>query len=125
MHLLVSPLCAPPEYVERFAFIRERYDDPDHARQYVAAMTSLLDDIVGDVVAALHTAGLWENTLFVWSSDNGGAIELDTGMKNNYPLVNAAEPFLSVLWRATVCFSLLRLRHSTSTTSTVSRQRRF
>ena len=93
MHLLVSPLCAPPEYVERFAFIRERYDDPDHARQYVAAMTSLLDDIVGDVVAALRTAGLWENTLFVWSSDNGGAIELDTGMKNNYPLVNAAEPF--------------------------------
>ena len=55
MHLLVSPLCAPPEYVERFAFIRERYDDPDHARQYVAAMTSLLDDIVGDVVAALHS----------------------------------------------------------------------
>ena len=93
MHLLVSPLCAPPEYVQRFAFIRERYDDPDHARQYVAAMTSLLDDIVGDVVAALRTAGLWENTLFVWSSDNGGAIELDTGMKNNYPLVNAAEPF--------------------------------
>ena len=69
MHLLVSPLCAPPEYVERFAFIRERYDDPDHARQYVAAMTSLLDDIVGDVVAALRTAGLWENTLFVFTTD--------------------------------------------------------
>ena len=116
MHLLVSPLCAPPEYVERFAFIRERYDDPDHARQYVAAMTSLLDDIVGDVVAALRTAGLWENTLFVWSSDNGGAIELDTGMKNNYPLVKATEPsplcpfaWLCIRWPA-LLLSILRLR---------------
>jgi hypothetical protein len=86
MHLLVSPLCAPPEYLERFKFVREAYDDPDHARTYVCAMTSLLDDIVGDVVGALKSTGMWKHTLFIWSSDNGGAIELDTGMKNNWPL---------------------------------------
>jgi hypothetical protein len=54
--------------------------------RYVAAMTSLMDDIVGDVVTALKQSGLWDNTVFIWSSDNGAAIELDNGAKNAYPL---------------------------------------
>ena len=81
MHLLVSPLCAPLEYLDRFAFIADNQD-----RRYVAAMTAMMDDIVGDVVIALKQSGLWENTLLIWSSDNGAAIELDNGAKNAYPL---------------------------------------
>lgn len=80
MHLLHSPLCVPDAYLERFANV----DNED--RRFVAAMTLLMDDVVGDVVAALKRRGLWEDTLFVWSSDNGAAIELDTGAKSAYPL---------------------------------------
>jgi hypothetical protein len=49
-------------------------------------MTLMMDDAVGDVVTALKLNGLWGNTLLVWSSDNGAAIELDTGAKSAYPL---------------------------------------
>lgn len=49
-------------------------------------MVNYLDDIVGNVATALEDAGLWSNTLMVWSSDNGAAVELTTGMKNSYPL---------------------------------------
>ena len=43
-------------------------------------MTAYLDDVVGDVVSALKRSGMWNNTVFVWSSDNGAAIELTTGV---------------------------------------------
>lgn len=81
MHLMHSPLCAPLAYLEKFAFITDNED-----RRYVAAMTSLLDDVVGDVVVALKRSGLWDNTVLVWTSDNGAAIELDTGAKSAWPL---------------------------------------
>ena len=80
MHLLHSPLCAPPKLLDRFAFI-------DHEdRRYVAAMAYAMDAAVGRVVSALEEASMWERTLFVWSSDNGAAIELVTGAKSAYPL---------------------------------------
>ena len=49
-------------------------------------MLTLLDSAVSNVVDALHAAGLWDNTLLVWSSDNGAAIELSTGAKSSWPL---------------------------------------
>lgn len=86
MHLVHSPLCVPEGYLDKFKFIEDADDNAHHDRQYVAAMVHYLDDIVGNVVQALKDAGLWGNTLFVWSSDNGAAVELTTGMKNSYPL---------------------------------------
>ena len=80
MHLLHSPLCAPLDALARFAHI----DNED--RRYVAAMTALVDDAVGEVVGALQKHGLWDTTLLCWSSDNGAAIEASTGAKSAYPL---------------------------------------
>ena len=80
MHLLHSPLCAPPALLERFAFIE------NEDRRYVSAMVAYMDGVVGDVVDALKAAQLWEKTLLVWQSDNGAAIELTTGAKSAYPL---------------------------------------
>ena len=60
MHLLHSPLCAPPELLDRFSFV----DNED--RRYVSAMVAYLDEVVGRVVSALKLANMWDNTLFVW-----------------------------------------------------------
>lgn len=80
MHLLHSPLCAPPAILNRFAFI-------DHEdRRYVSAMAFAMDAAVGDVVDALKASHMWERTLFIWTSDNGAAIEQVTGGKSAYPL---------------------------------------
>ena len=40
-------------------------------RRYYASMVSHLDGLVAPVVSALKAKGMWENTLFVVSSDNG------------------------------------------------------
>lgn len=81
MHLLHSPLCVPQDFYDKFAFINDSED-----RRFVAAMIHYMDNVIGEVVDALHMNGLWENTLLVWSSDNGAAIEETTGAKNAYPL---------------------------------------
>lgn len=60
MHLLHSPLCAPPELLDRFSFV----DNED--RRYVSAMAAYLDQVVGRVVSALKLANMWDNTVFVW-----------------------------------------------------------
>jgi arylsulfatase I/J len=78
--MLHSPLCAPPALLERFSFI----DNED--RRYVSAMVAYLDEVVGRVVTSLKTAKMWDQTVFVWQSDNGAAIELTTGAKSAYPL---------------------------------------
>ena len=49
------------------------------------AMGAILDEGVANVTKALKTAGLYENTLLIVSSDNGGWLQQDRG-GNNYPL---------------------------------------
>ena len=65
-HAPHDPYQVPQSYLDKFANISV----PE--RQYYAAMTNLLDDNVGRVVEMFKDAGLWENTLMVLSSDNGG-----------------------------------------------------
>ncbi|KAH6939632.1 hypothetical protein HPB50_020233 [Hyalomma asiaticum] len=61
------PLAAPEENIEKFSYIGEEN------RTVYAAMVDVLDESVGAVVEALHEAGMLENTVLVFSSDNGGA----------------------------------------------------
>ena len=50
------------------------------------AMVALMDDVVGNVTAAIRSKpGMWDNTLLLWSSDNGGASHRGGGA-NNFPL---------------------------------------
>lgn len=60
------PMQAPPSLLARAAHIADPW-----RRQY-AAMALALDDSVAAVHAALEAAGMWERTLLVLSSDNGG-----------------------------------------------------
>lgn len=61
-----TPYQAPQEYLDRYPSI----SDPN--RKAYAAMISVIDDEVGKLVAALDKRGLRDNTLIVFSSDNGG-----------------------------------------------------
>mmetsp|Transcript_13040 Transcript_13040/g.28578 ORF Transcript_13040/g.28578 Transcript_13040/m.28578 type:complete len:795 (-) Transcript_13040:62-2446(-) len=47
-----------------------------------------VDDIFGQVMQAVKDAGQWDNTIVLFTSDNGGAIYTNTA-NNNYPLRGA------------------------------------
>ncbi|HMC12310.1 MAG TPA: arylsulfatase, partial [Pirellulaceae bacterium] len=64
-----SPLQAPQEYLDCYRSIQ------DAKRQKYAAMVSCVDDQIGRVSAAIEKKGLSKNTLFVFSSDNGGPLQ--------------------------------------------------
>jgi arylsulfatase I/J len=78
-HIVHTPLQVPDEYLNKFSFIN------DHDRQYYHAMVNYLDDVVGELVDALKKRNMWDNLLFVTSSDNGGPV-YPGGGANNYPL---------------------------------------
>lgn len=64
-----TPLQARPEVVARYEAIpaAQRQGDPTYA-----AMVESVDDSVARVMAALEEAGVAENTLVIFTSDNGG-----------------------------------------------------
>jgi len=56
-------------------------------RKTTAAEVVAIDDAVGAVVDALKAAGMYENSLIVFSSDNGGPTDgTNNNMMNNFPL---------------------------------------
>jgi arylsulfatase A-like enzyme len=61
-----TPMQATDKYLARFTSIT------DERRRTYAAMLSAMDDGIGQTIAALRTAGLEENTLIFFFSDNGG-----------------------------------------------------
>jgi arylsulfatase A-like enzyme len=72
-----APLQAPPEYLERYKSITNKN------RRTYAAMTTCMDDVIARVLAALDRRGMRDNTLILFSSDNGGPLRFGA---NNGPL---------------------------------------
>lgn len=62
------PMHAPKEYMDRFAHLP--WD-----RQVMAAMISVVDDSIGKIMNAIERLGFAENTLSVFTSDNGPSRE--------------------------------------------------
>ena len=80
-HIVHSPLQVPKVFLEKFDFI------DDWRRQRYHAMVNLMDTKIGDVVDALKTKGMYDNTVLFFSADNGGPIYGDgSAGANNYPL---------------------------------------
>lgn len=78
-HLVHSPLEAPVRFLDP-----ECSDNKD--RQLYHGMVTALDEGIGNVTAALLHHGMYNNTLLIFSADNGGPL-VTTGMSgNNYPL---------------------------------------
>jgi arylsulfatase A-like enzyme len=60
-----SPMQVPESYLQPYSAL-------NGARKQLAGMLACLDEAIGQVVEALEESGLRENTLIVFSSDNGG-----------------------------------------------------
>jgi arylsulfatase I/J len=80
-HIAHEPLQVPKAYENNFSHI-----DNERRRLY-AAMVYLLDEQMGILVNQLKQANMWDNTVFVFASDNGGPIyRYGTPGGNNNPL---------------------------------------
>ncbi len=64
-----TPLQVPPEYLAAYSHI----DNPK--RRTYAAMVHCLDEQIGRVVTAIEERSMTDQTLFIFSSDNGGPIQ--------------------------------------------------
>ena len=74
-HIVHGPLQVPTAQEAKFDFI-----DVENRRKY-HAMVNFLDGSVGKLVDALKAKGMYNDTLIVFSSDNGGPLPAG----NNYP----------------------------------------
>ncbi len=72
-----GPYMAPTNYTNP-------YQNLPPNRQMVAGMLTAVDDAIGQVVAALKAAKMYDHTLIIFSSDNGGPFPGDRTM--NTPL---------------------------------------
>jgi len=67
-HIAHEPLQVPEDFLQKFAWIDTR------PRQLYMAMINYVDSLVGRVVDALKTKGMWDDLLWLSSADNGGPI---------------------------------------------------
>jgi arylsulfatase A-like enzyme len=72
-----TPMHADDARLKRFASIK------DPKRRTYAAMLSALDEQVGNVIGRLRSAGLEENTLIFFFSDNGGPVMQGTSINGS------------------------------------------
>ncbi|XP_066950764.1 uncharacterized protein [Macrobrachium rosenbergii] len=72
-----GPLQVPKNYTRVFRKVGDYY------RRNYLGMVMAMDDVVGRVVAALKATGHYENSVIIFTTDNGGSIKMGA---SNYPL---------------------------------------
>jgi arylsulfatase A-like enzyme len=77
-----APFSAKAKLIEYYRAKKPVPSDKQNCPEY-AAMVHSLDDAVGTLIQTLDEEGLWDNTIVVFTSDNGG---------NMYDVVNGGPP---------------------------------
>lgn len=101
-HVAHCPLQVPQAYLDKFQFDDDEticrsqtprilspnatHDAPFSCRKQYHAMVNLLDDILASIEKELQEAGLWDDTLLVFTSDNGGPTTLEESGSTNFDL---------------------------------------
>jgi arylsulfatase A-like enzyme len=85
-HAVHTPVDAPAEYLKLYDGVKFD-DDPakQNSRLRMAAMVSQVDAKIGQFVAALEQTGQRDNTLIVFTSDNGGIESLKNAYVGTVP----------------------------------------
>jgi arylsulfatase A len=68
-----TPIMGKPEVVAKY---QAKRGASGHSNPVYAALVESVDDSVGRLRATLEKEGLWENTIFIFTSDNGGLSHL-------------------------------------------------
>lgn len=80
MYLALHETHGPVEAPKRFI---DEYDFDDTFKNSFSAMVSVVDETVKNVTDTLKEKGLWNNTLVVWTTDNGSPVQV---AGSNHPL---------------------------------------
>ena len=114
-HSIHCPLQIPREWLARYrkltgddetgcsaqtAYIFPGSTTADYAcRAQYQAMVGYLDESIGNVTAYLKSSGLWDETLIVLTSDNGGPLDLAESGANSHPLRGGKYSDFEGAWR--------------------------
>lgn len=108
-----DPIQAPDSYVEKFSYIT------DSSRRKFAGVLTALDESVGNVTIALARRGMLQNSIVIFSTDNGGAAGGYNGnCASNWPLKGTKD----TLWEGGVRGSAMIWSPLLQNTSRVSDQ---
>ena len=75
LHNTHAPIEAPQDITNQYSFNQT-------TRNIFDAMTSVVDESVKNVTDLLKSLNVWNNTLFVWTTDNGSPVSVGG---SNYP----------------------------------------
>jgi len=78
-HLVHTPLQVPDAWMSPFLKIE------NSGRRLYSSMVWYMDSAFGSIVSMLEAKGMWDNTLLIFISDNGGPI-YNPASANNHPL---------------------------------------
>ena len=77
-----DPYDVPQKYIDMYPHVQ------DAERRNMSAMISALDEGIGATVDSLHASGLWESSLLVAHTDNGGELPYQRGGEPGVPNEN-------------------------------------